>query len=587
MGPSYGGLSRPPESADRSTMPALLPTWCRFYGDVPPTLEYPQCSTSEAVRAGAERRPDAIALEFLGVTTTYGDLVRQIDQAARALAVLGLRAGDRLVIALPTSPQAVVAYYGANSLGAVPAMVHPLSTATEMEGYVRLSGARLALTLDALYGRFTQSLDTGALQTLVLTRLSDALPSLKRLAFWLARGHRIPRIPTDRRVRWWAEFLARTHPAPPSHVRDVDALSTILFSGGTTGAPKAIMLSDRNIVSNGLQTARWVGMREEHRVLAALPLFHGFGLSTLVNAPLMCGCRVILMPEFSPEAVARVIRRSRPSLIAGVPSLYDAMTRHGALRGTDLSCIRAAFSGGDALPPPVKQRFDQVLADGGSEAKLLEGYGLTENVTSVMVMPLHLERAGSVGIPLPDTLVTIRELDGDHELPPNQAGEICVSGPAVMLGYLNDPVATAEALRRHDDGRVWLHTGDIGRRDDDGFFYFLGRRKRMIKSSGFNVFPSEVEQVLCTHPAVSEAHVLGVPDESRGERVKAYVVPTTPAAATPALAAELIEYCRGRLIKWSCPREIEFRRELPRNRVGKVDQQALLKGASGVESMSP
>jgi long-chain acyl-CoA synthetase len=567
-------------------MPAVFPAWCRFYGDVPPTIEYPQCSTYEAVHATAARYPDAVALEFLGVTTTYRELVRQIDQASGALAALGLAARDRLVIALPTSPQAVVAYYAANSLGAVPVMVHPLSTAAEIESYAQSSGAGIALALDALYHRFIRSLEHGALQTLVLTRLSDALPYLKRLAFRLTRGRGIPKVPADARVRWWDELLARGHPDPPPHVRDLDAPSTILFSGGTTGAPKGIMLSDRNIVSNGLQTARWVGMRVEDRVLAALPLFHGFGLSTLVNAPLMCGCRVILVPEFSPEAVARVIRRSRPNFIAGVPSLYQALAGHAGLRGTDLSCIRAAFSGGDTLPPPVKQRFDQMLLEGGSSARLLEGYGLTENVTSVTVMPLHLERAGSVGIPLPDTLVAIREPEADHELPPDQAGEICVSGPAVMLGYLNDPVTTGAVLRRHD-GRIWLHTGDIGRRDGDGFLYFLGRRKRMIKSSGFNVFPGEVEQVLCTHPAVAEAHVLGVPDERRGERVKAYVVPRAPAAATPALANELIEHCRGRLIKWSCPREIEFRPALPKNRVGKVDQRALLEGAQGAGSTSP
>jgi long-chain acyl-CoA synthetase len=568
-------------------MPAPIPTWYRFYGEVPPSLEYPECTVSEAVHAAAKRHPDAVALEFLGVTTTYREFGRQIDQAARALAALGLMTGDRFMIAMPTSPQAVVAYYAANSIGAVPAMVHPLSTATEVEGFARSSRARLALTLDSFYGRFTRSLDTGALRKLVLTRLSDALPPLKRLAFWLARGRKIPRVPSDRRVSWWARLLARTYPPAPVPVRDIHVPSTILFSGGTTGGPKGIMLSDRNLVTDGLQSARWVRMREGDRVLAALPLFHGFGLSTLVNAPLMSGCRVILVPEFSPEAVARLIRRSRPNVIAGVPSLYDALTRHGALRGIDLSCIRAAFSGADTLPPPVKQRFDQVLADGGSEARLLEGYGLTENVAGVMAMPLHLERAGSVGIPLPDTLVAIFEPESGRELPVGEAGEICVSGPAVMLGYLDDPAATAEALRRHADGRVWLHTGDIGRRDDDGFFYFLGRRKRMIKSSGFNVFPGEVEQVLCTHSAVAEAYVLGVPDESRGERVKAYVVPRVPGSGTPALAAELIEHCRGQLIKWSCPREIEFRRELPKNRVGKVDQRALLEGASGGGSTSP
>jgi long-chain acyl-CoA synthetase len=210
----------------------------------------------------------------------------------------------------------------------------------------------------------------------------------------------------------------------------------------------------------------------------------------------------------------------------------------------------------------------------------LEGYGLTENVSAVSVMPLHHERAGSVGVPLPDTLVTIRDFESGRELPVGEAGEICVSGPSVMLGYLNDPATTERVLRRHEDDRLWLHTGDIGRRDEDGFFYVLGRRKRMIKSSGFNVFPAEVEQVLCAHPEVAEAYVLGMAEDGRGERVKAYVVPIDPAAATPELVTRLMQHCRARLSQWSCPREIEFRRELPKTGVGKVDERALVGGTA-------
>lgn len=553
------------------------PTWCRFYGDVPASLVYPDRTLYQSVRLTVERIPDAIACEFLGATVTYRELGRRIERMADALSALRLGAGDRLLIVMPTSPQAVVAYYAANALGAVAAIVHPLSTAAEIEGYARASGSRIALTLGALYHRLAPALDTGAIQTLVLTHLVDGLSPLTRAGFWLARGRRIPRVPPDPRVRWWTKLMDGGHPAAPRPIRDPAGLSTILFSGGTTGVPKGIMLSDRNLSSNGAQVARWVSMREGDQVLAALPLFHGFGLSTLVNAPLMTGCRVILVPEFSAKAVARLIRRSRPNFIAGVPSLYDALTRRGTLEGADLSCIKAAFSGGDTLPAPVKERFDRLLADGGSKARLLEGYGLTENVTAVIVMPLHETRAGSVGVPIPDTLVTIRDPESGLELPAGESGEICISGPSVMLGYLNDPAATAVTLRRHEDGRTWLHTGDIGRRDVDGYFYFLGRRKRMIKSSGFNVFPAEVEQVLCAHQDVAEAYVMGVPDDSRGERVKAYVVPQ-PGAATGDLAARLTEHCLKQLARWSCPREIELRRELPRNRVGKVDQRALLEG---------
>lgn len=557
-----------------------VPEWCRFYGDVPPTLVYPDHTLAEALRLSVERHPRAVACEFLGTTLSYSELQRLVDRAADALASLGLGPGGRLLIVMPTSPQAVIAYYAANAIGAVAALVHPLSTAAEIEGYARASGARIALTLDALYPRLARALDTGALDTLVLTRLTDGLPWLTRLGFWVTRGRRIPRVPPDPRVRRWRDLLAARHPRAPRPARDPGALGTLLFSGGTTGVPKGIMLSDRNLVTEGLQIASWVNMRGGDRVLAVLPLFHGFGLSALVNAPLMCGCHVILVPQFSPEIVARLIRRSRPSFIAGVPSLYDALTRHGALEGADLSCIKAAFSGGDTLPAPVKARMDRLLAASGSRARLLEGYGLTENVTGAIAMPLRHERAGSIGVPLPDTLVTIRDPETGLEVPVGEPGEICISGPGVMLGYLNDPETTAVALRRHGDNRVWLHTGDIGKRDGDGYFYFLGRRKRMIKTSGFNVFPGEVELALCDHPAVAEAHVLGLPDESRGERVKAYVVPRPPHTGTDQLRAQLVEHCHARLAAWSCPREIEFRAELPKNRVGKVDQRALLEGQS-------
>ena len=227
----------------------------------------------------------------------------------------------------------------------------------------------------------------------------------------------------------------------------------------------------------------------------------------------------------------------------------------------------------------MKVRFDRLLAASGSRARLLEGYGLTECVTAAIVMPLHHERAGSIGVPLPDTLVTIRDPESGRALAAGEVGEICISGPSVMLGYLKDPAITELVLRRHEDEQIWLHTGDIGRRDEDGFFYFLGRRKRMIKSSGFNVFPAEVEQVLCDHPEVAEAYVLGVADDGRGERVKAYVVLMDPAAGTPDLVTRLMQHCRARLSQWSCPREIEIRRELPKSRIGKVDERALVEGA--------
>jgi long-chain acyl-CoA synthetase len=552
--------------------------WLRFYGDVPETLEYPAIGLYEALHGSADQRPDATAIDFLGSTLSYRQLADAIDRCAAALARLGLAAGDRITISMPTSPQGVIAFYAAAKLGAVASLIHPLSTAGEIEGYLNMSRSRLALTLDAFYGAFAAVRDRTPLETLILAKISDYLPPAKRLGFWLTRGRRIPRVPADAQVHWWSRLMAEQPPAEPRADVRPDELVAVLYSGGTTGTPKGIMLSHRNFLSEALQLAAWVGLTEDDVVLAALPLFHGFGLAALVNAPLLHGAKVVMVPQFSPEIVAELLRTKRPTLTAGPPTLYESLAKDPSLQRSDLSSLRAAFSGGDTLPEPVRERFERLVAERGGTVRLLEGYGLTEAVTAIMGMPLHEQRAGSVGVPFPDMLATICEPGTTRELPPGEDGEICLFGPAVMLGYLDNPEATSEALLEHDDGRVWLHTGDVGKMDEDGFFYFASRLKRMIKSSGFNVYPEQVEAVLYEHPAVAKACVVGIPEEAQGERVKAFVVAADPQAAESELADELIAHCRRRLIKWSCPREVEFRSELPKTRVGKIDSVALVRG---------
>jgi long-chain acyl-CoA synthetase len=545
--------------------------WLRFYGDVPASLSYPEITLYEALAASAQRTPESIAYDFLGVTATYADMLASVDRCANALAALGLGPGERITISMPTMPQGVIPFYAATKLGAVASMIHPLSAPGEIAGYLNRSGSRIAVTLDAFYKSFAAIEEPTPLETLVLARISDDLPFHKRLGFWVTRGRKIPKVPPDPRVRWWSELMAEEHPPVPAAATGVHEPAAILYSGGTTGTPKGIVLSHSNFVSEGLQVRAWIGLGPDDTILAALPIFHGFGLAALVNAGLLSGCRLVLVPVFSPETTADLIRKKRPTLIAGVPTLYEALIRHPALQDADLSSLRAAFSGADALPEPVRLGFEKLVAERGGHVRLLEGYGLTETVTGIMGMPLAESRPGSIGVPLPDTSVAICALDGTEELPSGEDGEICVSGPAVMLGYLDDPQATAAVLKVHGDGRTWLHTGDIGRMDEDGFFFFTSRLKRMIKSSGFNVFPSQVETALHEHPGVAEVCVIGVPDPAQGERVIAVVVPADPDGAGDELAAELIGHCHARLIKWSCPRDIEFRGELPKTRVGKID----------------
>jgi long-chain acyl-CoA synthetase len=550
--------------------------WLRFYGAVAPSIDYPRITLYEAVVATAQRSPDAVAWDFFGTTCTYRDLVAAIDRAANALASLALKAGDRLLISMPTAPAGVIAFYAANRLGVVAALIHPLSTAPEITHYLDVTGARVVLTLDAFHGVMASVRPRQPLTHILLSRIGDDLSPLKRLGFWLKKGRKIPTVPADPRVRWWADFTAEAHASTAPAARHTEDPAAILFSGGTTGEPKGIVLSNRNLIAEGMQAAAWAGMSSGDSILAILPIFHGFGLGVCINAAFMAGGKSILVPQFSAEIVAKLLRTARPNLLVGVPTLYDALSKDPSLARSDLSCLRACFSGADTLPRPVKERFEQRVAAQGGKVRLLEGYGLTEAVTAIMAMPLTEYREGSIGIPFPDMDAAICAPGTVDEVPPGEEGEICVAGPAVMLGYLDDPAATAQTLKRHADGRVWLHTGDLGRRDADGFFYFTLRAKRMIKSSGFNVYPTQVEAVLYQHPLVAEACVIGVPDAEQIERVKAVVVLKDPAQESEATAQALIAYCRERLIKWSCPRDVEFRRELPKTRVGKVDFKVLV-----------
>jgi long-chain acyl-CoA synthetase len=511
-----------------------------------------------------------VAFDFFGTLSTYGQFVQEIDNCAAALAGLGVRQGDRMTIALPTCPQAVICFYALNKLGAVASMIHPLSTATEIAFYLNLSQSRFALTLDAFYAKFSEIRATTGLEKLILARIPDYLPLLKGLGFKLTKGRKIAKVPPDAEVVWWRALMTADHPPVEKGGAGFQDLAVILYSGGTTGRPKGIMLSNRNFICEGMQVSAWGGMTEGDAILAILPVFHGFGLGVCVNAAFMGGAKSIMVPQFTPETVAKLIRTKRPNVIVGVPTLFEALTRDPLFQKTDLSCIKAAFCGADTLPRCVKDRFEEIVRQQGGDTQLREGFGLTEAVTAIMAMPLTEYRENSIGIPFPDMAAKIVAVDTTDALPPGEEGELCIHGPAVMMGYLDQPEETAKTLRTHPDGKLWLHTGDIGSMDRDGFFYFHLRQKRMIKSSGMNVYPAQVEAQLYKYPDVREACVIGVPDPQQVERVKAFVVLKDPAKAGPEMEKALIDFCRQDLIIWSCPREVEFREALPLTLVGKV-----------------
>ncbi len=547
-----------------------LKPWLKHYGNVPHTINYPRVTMYEALEQTAREKPAAIAYDFLGYTSTYRQFMTDIDQCADALAALGLRKGERITISMPTSPQGIICFYAANKLGAVSSMIHPLSTAKEIEFYLNVAKSRFSLTIDAFYAKFKEVQNVTQLETLILARIPDYLNLFKRIGFNLTKGRLIPKVPEDPMVRWWSALMKVKYAPAPKAQMSTDDLAVILYSGGTTGVPKGIMLSNMNFISEGKQVSEWGKLDDATSVLAILPIFHGFGLGVCVNACFMGGGKSILVPVFTPETVADIIRSQKPSFVIGVPTLFDALSSNPKMCKADLSCLRATFSGADSLPRPVKERFEGMVKKQGGNVQLLEGYGLTEAVTAIMATPLGCYREGSIGVPFPDMLAKIVRLDTTEEAAIGKEGEICIAGPAVMMGYLEQPQETADTLKQHADGRTWLHTGDIGTMDEDGFFYFKLRQKRMIKSSGMNVYPAQVEEILYKHPQVRDACVVGVPDEAQVQAVKAFVVLKNTTDASPEMEKELINYCRNQLIKWSCPRSIEFRSELPKTLVGKV-----------------
>ncbi|MDA8124736.1 MAG: AMP-binding protein [Deltaproteobacteria bacterium] len=544
--------------------------WLRFYGPIPEQIGYPQVTLYEALMQTAAKTPDSLAYDFFDTTATYRAFAAQIDRCADALAALGLGQGDRITFSMPTCPQGIIAFYAANKLGAVASMIHPLSPAKEIAFYLNTARSRFALTLDAFYGKFKEVESQTDLKRLILCRIPDYLPLLKKIGFNLTKGRKIAPVPEDPLVTWWSEMMDDSYPPTPKAPMGTDELAVILFSGGTTGVPKGIMLSNQNFISEGMQVSAWGNIAGGDTMLAILPIFHGFGLGVCVNAIFMGGGKSILVPQFTPEIVADLIKKKRPTFVVGVPTLFEALSTNRVFRKADLSCLKATFSGADTLPRPVKERFEAVVKEGGGNVQLLEGYGLTEAVTAIMATPIGHYREGSVGLPFPDMLAKIVTSGTTEEAPLGEEGEICISGPAVMLGYLDQPEETAQTLRVHADGKRWLHTGDIGTMDSDGFFYFKLRQKRMIKSSGMNVYPAQVEEVLYKHPEVRKACVIGVPDEKQVQRVKAFVVLKDPLKAGTELEKSLIAHCREHLIRWSCPREIEFRDDLPCTLVGKV-----------------
>jgi len=570
-------------------MPVTAKTpWAGHTEGIPLHLEYQDNMMVDAVEEIVKKYPNYIAFDFMGKKTTYKEFFAGIEKCARALKTIGIRPGDRVTIALPNCPQGLYMFYAVNMVGGICNMIHPLSAEKEIEFYLNESESVTAVTLDQFYSKFERIRANTKVVNIIIASIKDELAPTLKAGYMLTEAMTKERIPEDAPVIRWEDFMKiskfcygnyRVH-------RDSRDTAVILYSGGTTGTPKGIEHSNYafNAVARQIVVSNPM-FRPGDKMLAALPMFHGFGLGVCIHAMMTHGGRCILIPRFTPESYAKQMVKERCNLIAGVPTLFESMLRNPAMKNADLSCLKGVYSGGDSLSVELKKKLDHWLYDHNAAIQVREGYGAAEIITACCLTPPNMFKPGSIGVPFPDNYIKIVEPDTDKELPYGQLGEILLSGPALMKGYMHHPEETERSLRKHADGLTWLYTGDLGSMDSEGFVYFKGRAKRMIVTRGYNVYPAQLENIIDGSEMVRMSCVIGVPDPVKMQKIKVFVELEPEFKPTKETEEAIMVHCRRNIAKYALPYAIEFREKLPQTLVGKVDyhkleeeEQAVLRG---------
>lgn len=548
--------------------------WLEFYDEegIPNHIEYPDFSMVDMILQSAEKWPDNIAYVYYGHKVTYKNFVKKIEKAARALKNYGVKEGDRVTICMPNTPEGITMVYAVNMVGAVCNMVHPLSSEKELEYYIKVAESKYVLVIDAVFDKIYRLRDTAQLERIIVVRPSDGLGFLKKKLYNTLHVKKVRLPSNDSRVVLWEDFIANSYFYQGSYYeeRGANDLAVIMYSGGTTGAPKAVMLSNLNINAESICDGTMIRqVVPGATVLSILPLFHCFGLGVCIHTPLCKGMGCILIPAFSHKQFADIIRKNEPNFIVGVPTLFEALI-NTKLKSDDLKSVTAVICGGDALNQTLRDKINEFLKNHGSSAKIRVGYGLTEGSGAVCLSPENSFADGIIGVPFPDTDFKIIKNDTFKRQPVGATGEICISSPLVMMGYLGDDAETAQAIRLHDDGKVWLHTGDMGYLGEDGFIYFAQRLKRIIISSGYNIYPTHLESIINSHEGVLTSTVIGIDHHYKGQVPKAFIVLKPGYKAGKKVEREIRELLERNVPIYALPAAYEFRDKLPQTKIGKV-----------------
>ena len=555
--------------------------WLDFYDRENQTIKFTNRSIYNYLINEVGEDKDYIALNYFENRISYNEMFDKIDICARALRSYGVKEGDIVTICLPNMPEALYAFYACNKIGAIADMVHPLSSPEQIKFYLNESKSRFLFLVDFDYEKFEKVIPETLVYKTILTSPKLSMPVGLNIGYTLTRSIRTkrPRM-IDKDYMSWHEFMEKGIEYKKDYKANVkkDDTAIILHSGGTTGTPKGIMISNYSFNALARQSAvNVIDVRPKDKIITILPIFHGFGLGVCVHTPLCLKVETILMPEYDANRFYKIWKNDRPHVILGVPTLWESMITNKKFDNVDMSQLKYIVSGGDHLSVASEEKINKFLKKHGAKVKIAKGYGMTESVAATAYTFPDCNEPGSIGIPMIGNTYKICDIDTGKEVKRGQEGEICVNGPTLMKGYLNNPKETKHMLRRHDDGLTWLHTGDIGYIAENGHIFYTQRLKRMMCVSGFNVYPSMIEEVLEGHKAVKQACVIGIPHQYKVHVPKAFLVLNEGYILNSKLEKELSELCKHKLAVFSVPKEYEEREELPKTMYNKVDYKKLEK----------
>ena len=519
------------------------------------------------------------AITYFGTTRTYTEFYNQIHIAAKAFKSQGIRKGDVVSIISANIPEALISFYALNKIGAVANMLHPLLSENEIKEALQKYSTVMVVAMDITYSKLKNIIDDTSVYKTIIISAKDSMNILMKVGYEVTQGRKVEKPKSDEHIMFWKEFYKKGQNYNGKNIEEPghkDTPAVILQSGGSTGTPKGIVLSNGNFNAATIAaTKAYPDLCSDDRILGIMPIFHGFGLEVSLNDAFCVGAEVVLIPTFKAQEFDKLLTKHNPSVIVGVPTLFEALTTNERMDGVNLTNLKYVIAGGDTLNKARVTKINDFLHAHGAQTNMIQGYGMTEAVAAVSVDLRNASQPGTIGIPWPGIYVKIVEPGTDKEMPYGEDGEICICAPTVMLGYYNNEKETNDALRIHKDGNLWLHSGDIGCMDKDGFIQYKQRIKRMIVTSGYNVYPSQIEEVLESHPAVMDSTVIGIPHPYKVEVAKAYIALNKGYSDNQKLRDELLELCKKNLAHYSIPKEWEFRKSLPKTIVGKVDFKKL------------